>query len=521
MRRRWRSRFSLIASIAVVAVAVGAAVIGGLAGDQERIGSLWVGGTLRADGLEVTEVIDYDFGYQQRHGIYRDIPDLLPGADIVVASPTAPADARVTDSVFDTNVRIGSPSTTVSQRHRYRIDFTLDRQAVVVGGLFSWNVVGDAWTVGIEEVTATVALDRAPSEIRCEYGDPWDARTCTVTEPEPGLLTATVEDLGAGQGITISARLTGEPVAPALPAPPSGPAEDPGTGLLPIALVALGAGLVGSLVSLVLTRRAGREQVWEGGAADAAHGDVDDAMPVTRMSERELRELTTIEFEPPRGMSSVEGGLVLDERVRDHHLTAWLLESAIREEIDIDDGDDPVLHRGSAPAPATVGPVLDTMFGGRSEVMLGSYDEQFTSGWKMLRGTLDDWLSGADHWDRAGHRRRTIVRIASVVLGLVGLGLALWGGAMAITDGSGRLWVVGLGAAVAGAAGAALANSWELLVRTPRGSSLWLLIQSFRRFLHDSEARHVLEAAERGVLRQYTAWAVALDEADALSLIHI
>ena len=46
-------------------------------------------------------------------------------------------------------------------------------------------------------------------------------------------------------------------------------------------MVALAAGLVGALASLVLTRRAGREQVWEGGAADAAHGDVDDAMPVT------------------------------------------------------------------------------------------------------------------------------------------------------------------------------------------------------------------------------------------------
>ena len=34
------------------------------------------------------------------------------------------------------------------------------------------------------------------------------------------------------------------------------------------------------------------------------------------------------------------------------------------------------------------------------------------------------------------------------------------------------------------------------------------------RFLHDSEAQHVERAAEMGLLRQYTAWAVALGEVD-------
>ena len=46
---------------------------------------------------------------------------------------------------------------------------------------------------------------------------------------------------------------------------------------------------------------------------------------------------------------------------------------------------------------------------------------------------------------------------------------------------------------------------------------MWLRIESFRRFLENSEARHVDEAAEKGVLRQYTAWAVALGESAAWS----
>jgi hypothetical protein len=54
-----------------------------------------------------------------------------------------------------------------------------------------------------------------------------------------------------------------------------------------------------------------------------------------------------------------------------------------------------------------------------------------------------------------------------------------------------------------------------LLVRTETGAALWLRVESFRRFLENSEARHVEEAAEKGVLRHYTAWAVALGETRA------
>ncbi|HEV3011766.1 MAG TPA: hypothetical protein VG499_00680, partial [Actinomycetota bacterium] len=57
----------------------------------------------------------------------------------------------------------------------------------------------------------------------------------------------------------------------------------------------------------------------------------------------------------------------------------------------------------------------------------------------------------------------------------------------------------------------------ELRVRTPAGSGLWLRTESFRRFLAGSEAHHAEEAAKRGHLREYTAWAVAVGELDRWS----
>jgi uncharacterized membrane protein YgcG len=46
------------------------------------------------------------------------------------------------------------------------------------------------------------------------------------------------------------------------------------------------------------------------------------------------------------------------------------------------------------------------------------------------------------------------------------------------------------------------------------GWRAWLRVESFRRFLAASEAHHAKEAAEQGVQREYTAWAVALGELD-------
>jgi uncharacterized membrane protein len=56
-----------------------------------------------------------------------------------------------------------------------------------------------------------------------------------------------------------------------------------------------------------------------------------------------------------------------------------------------------------------------------------------------------------------------------------------------------------------------------LPARSAQGSALALRTESFRRFLHASEGKHVEWAWSQGLLRDYSAWAVALGEADAWS----
>ena len=76
---RRRRRDAVRVARAAVVVGLATAVAAG-AGDTERVTTLWVGAEIAGDGsARVTEVIDYDFGSNDRHGVLREVPDLRAG----------------------------------------------------------------------------------------------------------------------------------------------------------------------------------------------------------------------------------------------------------------------------------------------------------------------------------------------------------------------------------------------------------------------------------------------------------
>ena len=80
-----------------------------------------------------------------------------------------------------------------------------------------------------------------------------------------------------------------------------------------------------------------------------------------------------------------------------------------------------------------------------------------------------------------------------------------------------RLPIAAIAAAVLSFIVASAAYSGMLPARSAQGSALALRTESFRRFLHASEGSHVEWAWNNNLLREYSAWAVALGEADAWS----
>ena len=139
----------------------------------ERVERLWTSAELADDGsAQVTEVIDYDFGVNERHGIFRYVWDLSPEAAITVESPDAPDAILVTPAAMGGRtgamIRIGDPNVTVSGRHRYRIDYPLP--AVARGTTLDWEAVGVGWEVGLEEVDIHVVAPFELLDATCSVG---------------------------------------------------------------------------------------------------------------------------------------------------------------------------------------------------------------------------------------------------------------------------------------------------------------------------------------------------------------
>lgn len=500
---------AILAGVAV-AVAVASAFAAAL-GDSERITSYWMLADVNADGSAViTEVIDYDFGPNPRRGVRRDVPGLDATTPVEADSPTAPD--RV--SLQGTEIRVGDPSRTITGRHRYFLRYRL--AGVAVGGDIGWDAVGTGWTVPLNDVEIHLV---APWDLRapaCDRGAIGATGGCTVEQVEPGHLAVQLDRLDAGTGVTVSA-VPGEPVSPVPSvAAPAGGVDDPGTGPLAPAIVAAIALLLGALPTSRAVRQAGREWVAAGGPADAAFGR--PGAGFRRVDHEGLAGLATIEFAPPEDVTAAQGGVVLSEAVTNDHQVAWLLEAAHRGVVRLDDRDGKVrLERGDTVPEPDEAAVLNRAFSGRGTIELDGYDRDFAAGWSDIGKRLDEWRRSSGLWSSTAERRMKAARALGVLLAIPGVALTVIGAVAANRYGSAWLLLAAAGAALTGAAGAVVVRGWELRVRTPKGTGLWLRSESFRRFLAESEGRHAEEAARRGVLREYTAWAVAVGEVDRWS----
>jgi hypothetical protein len=581
IRKRRRLDIGLLAGGSIIAGAV--AFIGGVAGNTERIERYWTTATVDdAGSAEVVEVIDYNFGTAtDKHGIIREIPGMPLDSPVSVTSPSAPDQTSVTPWGDGISVRVGDPNSTVSGKHRYQIDYELP--GVRRGDVVDWEAVGDGWEVGIDEVEVHLVTPFELDDPICVQGFRRSTDSCAIRQVEPGHVVVTLDELGAEEGVSVEGRVGASlATTPTPPAPPVDAPDSPGTGLLPPAGTALAAAAIAAVPATWLVRRAGRERVSPGGAADAAYGGAllggsapwptsppvhtpssapandratspipapppvpgsgldQPAAPASaptsapasprpappapasseiRVDHAELAEMATIEFAPPSGITPAQGGVVLEESVSNQHKVAWLIQAAVDGVIDLQgEGSSTTIRRiAGAPASPDQQAVFARMFTKGPLLSLGKYDKGFADGWGLVGQQLDAWRRDSGLWDRRADARKTVVRVLGVLLAVAGLAAAGIGGALAARLGAGWLLLALVGGVLAGAGLAAAIGGWELHVRTAAGSAIWLRVESFRRFLHESEGYHADEAAKRGVLREYTAWALAVGEIDRWS----
>lgn len=512
----------------VLAACAGFATYFGLS--FERIRHYGVDVAVQEDGSAlVRETIDYDFGNNTRHGILRDFPGYgVPGgtetdvvSDVRVRSASAPAEFALTDDVYAT-IRVGDPDVEVSGLHRYVLEYRITGAAE--GDRFGFDMIGTGWDVPIEGADLRITGPRRLADVRCYRGSASSESPCesldtgedTGEDTGTDAVTAHVDGLDEGQGVTIDGALTGALPGGVRTALPDDVELTGGRSYWTLIWQVLGLGAIGYVLGVVpvvlWTRRVGRDRAWAGGGVDAVFGG--PGLAAAPIADVTAEQQVTMQFEPPRDLTPAQGGVLLTEKVEKNHQVAWLTQQSLDGWVAIEnDGkrlrwtaaDD---SWASAPAP------LRTMFNRRAKIKLDKYDQRFAEGFRMVATELEQWRATCELWDHAAerHNRRvaTWVRTIAVLAGIAGVVLLFMTGTMpaqGFVAAAASGFLVGAGVAMS-------MNDNELPIRTPEGFARRQLVEGFRRFFAASEGRHAREAADRGELRLYSAWAVALGELD-------
>lgn len=204
---------------------------------QETIQSFQSDIVINTDGsTDVIETIVYDFGTNERHGIYREIPlTTVAGA----VRPLRIQNISVTDEMGNvyttnlttgnpTNIRIGDADRTISGVHTYVISYHTENAI----GFFDsfdelyWNVTGNEWEIPILAAQATITLPGkfSTTDLRIkEYcGFSGNSQPCGESIVTTDMNTKIVfnnskfQEFTPGQGMTIAVGFPKGIIAPAV-----------------------------------------------------------------------------------------------------------------------------------------------------------------------------------------------------------------------------------------------------------------------------------------------------------------
>jgi len=341
-----------------------------------------------ADGVRIREVVDQDFGSNDKHGYQRIIPnDFGVPTDIQASSPDAPAEVNVEQLGDETQIRLGDPNQTVTGQHRYILSYTLPNARISTGQL-NLDLVSagtDAETLDFEGVVAGMTL----ANPGCSTGAAGGTGGCTLAQSGDTWRT-TIAPLPADAGVTISGTVTavGAPADVPIPAVPARRSEG-STVPLGIAMIPIGLASGGAVYEL--SRRRGRNEVYAGGAADAAYGLEGGPLPPpgsppppTRLvPDSQMAALATTEFAPPKGIDPWQGNVLLREDIGQESVSAWFYGMIALEVIAVDDTRKPALM-GIGPKFAAADPQTQSLVGpvlGAAPMALGSYNPAFAQLW--------------------------------------------------------------------------------------------------------------------------------------------
>ncbi|MDQ3978456.1 MAG: DUF2207 domain-containing protein [Actinomycetota bacterium] len=490
----------------------------------ERIESFDSTVAVQRDGdLLVSERIRYDFGGDERHGIFREIPvrfdyepdnayeRLTPIEDISVdAGPGTPSDVSVEESGRLTRIRIGDPDRTISGVHDYTIRYRV-RGALNAfedhDELF-WNATGNDWLVPISAVTATVEMPGPVSQVACYAGPRGSRLPCRSAANEGTRARFTHGFLSSQEGATIVVAVE----KGVLDVPP--PILDerwsfakafsitPATVVLSVGLL---AAILFGLMRLVWVR--GRDVRYAGSPVDVAFGSdsgKEEAVPLFD------KPLDPVEYVPPDNVRPGEVGTLVDEVANPLDVTATIIDLAVRGFLRIEE----IPEKGWFGKPdwklirqpndvdllRYERLLLDGLFEDGDEIRLSNLKRKFAPRLRKVQDALYDQVVSA-RWfaTRPDH-----VRVKWRVVGVIAVVLAV--GAAILLAAVTTFGLVGI-PLVAGALGL-LGLAGRLPRRTAKGWAALRRVSGFRRFIEESEMERARFAERAHLFTEYLPYAV-------------
>ncbi|OGI27495.1 MAG: hypothetical protein A2359_04510 [Candidatus Moranbacteria bacterium RIFOXYB1_FULL_43_19] len=170
--------------------------------------------------INVKEIIDYDFGGAQKHGIYRFIPVKykarggnynLRVSDVKITDENG-APQNYTTAYESENIKfqIGDANKFVSGQKNYVISYVIRRAVNYFPDHdeLYWNFTGDKWPVPIENASVEVILPenaRENLQYKCFEGFFGTTNECAASASENILEYRSANILNPGEGLTIVA----------------------------------------------------------------------------------------------------------------------------------------------------------------------------------------------------------------------------------------------------------------------------------------------------------------------------
>jgi uncharacterized protein (TIGR04222 family) len=501
--------------------------LGGSAAGQtegEVIHSYVVEIQILEDGdLAVTESIDYDFGSELRHGIFRTIPTrfhhddvydrVYPIRDVTVESPTAPFDVEVSDEGGSTVIRVGDPDVEISGRHTYTLSYR-------VGGALNafdehdelyWNAIGDEWQAPIERVRVVV---RAPAEMQrvaCFQG--WEGGTDVCGSAALDGRTARFvagRTLLAYEGLTIVVGIPKGVVPEPTPILEERWAAGRAFSLdgTKIAAAVALTGLLGGLLGRLWWRE-GRDRRFIGSQIDQVMGSPSGESEQVPFGEGDTE--APVEFAPPENVRPGQIGTLLDERANVIDVTATIVDLAGRGFLLIQEIPDTGLFSKTDWTLIRLESVESELLAYERKLLDGLFRDGNEVKVSELKTTFADRLHGVENalYSDAMRQRWFRARPDRVRLRWAGAGVFLLVAGAAVTFVLARWthWgIVGVPVIVAGLALALMAR--QMPARTAKGTAMLRRIRGFRRVIATAEQHMARWAEEENVFTRYLPYAI-------------